>query len=174
MGPLDNPRRELFAQNVAIGMSYLDAYVKAGYLPSRQAASNLMKKHDVEARVAELMKAGADRTEITVERVLEELSKIAFIDMSKYGTWNGKWFMLYDSRTLPPELTAVVSEVKQTQHGIAFKLYDKLSALEKIGKHLAMFTDKTDHTSSDGSMTPQPPVSVDPEIVQALVDKLVD
>ena len=59
-------------------------------------------------------------------------------------------------------------------NGMRVSTKDRLSALEKIGKHLAMFTDKTDHVSSDGSMTPQPPVSVDPKVVQALVDKLVD
>lgn len=31
---------------------------------------------------------------------------------------------------------------------------DRLKALELIGKHLGMFTNKHDHTSSDGSMTP--------------------
>lgn len=71
-----------------------------------------------------------------------------------------------------------LSEVGFTENseinGMKVSTKDRLSALEKIGKHLAMFTDRTDHTSSDGSMTPQSPVSVDPEVVQALVDKLVD
>lgn len=32
----------------------------------------------------------------------------------------------------------------------------RVSAWAHLGKHLGMFTDKVDHTSSDGSMTPKP------------------
>lgn len=174
MPVLKIPRQELFAQNVAQGISNLEAYTLAGYMPSTSAAANLMAKQHVRERVEELMAAGAARSEVTISRVLDELAKIAFVDMSKYGEWNNKHFILKDSKTLPPELTAVVSEVKQTKDGIAFKLHDKLSALEKIGKHFAMFTDNLDHRSSDGSMTPKEPANVDPILVQALVDKLVD
>ena len=34
----------------------------------------------------------------------------------------------------------------------------RVSAWAHLGKHLNMFTDKIDHTSSDGSMTPTAPV----------------
>ena len=34
----------------------------------------------------------------------------------------------------------------------------RVSAWAHLGKHLNMFTDKVDHTSSDGSMTPHAPV----------------
>ena len=34
----------------------------------------------------------------------------------------------------------------------------RVSAWAHLGKHLNMFTDKIDHTSSDGSMTPHAPV----------------
>lgn len=174
MQPLENQRHELFAQYIAKGSSAIEAYTKAGYMPHRSSASDLLANPNIQKRVAELQKAAADRTEITVARVLEELAKVAFADMSQYGEWNGNRFILKDSTTLPPELTAVVSEVKNTKEGIAFKLHDKLSALEKIGKHFAMFTDKTDHTSSDGTMSPKDTASVDQQLVQALVDKLID
>jgi hypothetical protein len=52
-------------------------------------------------------------------------------------------------------------------------MWDKNSALEKIGKHLGMFIDRLDHTSSDGTMTPKP-ASVDSALVAALVTKLTD
>lgn len=174
MQPLENQRHELFAQYIAQGLGVEEAYMKAGYLPHSSSASRLLADARIKNRVEELQKAGAERTEITVARVLEELAKVAFADMSQYGEWNGNRFILKDSKTLPPELTAVVSEVKNTKEGIAFKLHDKLSALEKIGKHFAMFTDKTDHTSSDGSMSPKDTASVDQQLVQVLVDKLID
>ena len=65
---------------------------------------------------------------------------------------------------------AEISEV----NGMKVSTKDRLSALEKIGKHLAMFVERTDHTSSDGSMTPKAPASVDSEVVDKLIDKLTD
>jgi hypothetical protein len=43
---------------------------------------------------------------------------------------------------------------RTSDHIHTIKVWDKNSALEKLGKHLAMFTDKVDHTSSDGTMSP--------------------
>lgn len=174
MKPLENQRHELFAQYIAKGHSAIDAYTRAGYLPHRSSASQLLANPNIKERVDELMIAGAEKSEISVARVLEELAKIAFTDLSEFGEWNGNRIVLKDSKTLPKELTAVVSEVKNTKDGVAFKLHDKLAALEKIGRHLAMFTDKTDHTSSDGSMSPKEPASVDNAVVQSLIDKLID
>lgn len=174
MSALENQRHELFAQYISKGKSAIDAYTMAGYLPHRSSASQLLANPNIKTRVEELQENAAKRTEITVARVLEELAKIAFVDLSQYGEWDGNRIVLKDSKTLPPELTAVVSEVKNTKEGISFKLHDKLAALDKIGKHLAMFTDNLAHTSPDGSMTPKAPSEVDKAIVDALVNKLVD
>lgn len=48
----------------------------------------------------------------------------------------------------------------------------RVSAWEKLGKHLGMFTDKVDHTSSDGSMSPPQPLS--PEAAKAIDEELED
>ena len=50
--PLDNARHEVFAQNLARGMSATEAYAKAGYKPSDQHASRLARNGKVRARVA--------------------------------------------------------------------------------------------------------------------------
>jgi hypothetical protein len=50
------------AQALAAGMSATDAYANAGYAPSRQHASRLATKGDINARVAELQAAAAERT----------------------------------------------------------------------------------------------------------------
>ena len=42
--------------------------------------------------------------------------------------------------------------------GEGSSLSARVSAWAQLGKHLNMFTDKIDHTSSDGSMTPHAPV----------------
>lgn len=75
---LRNPRHEVFAQELAKGLSIADAYEAAGYKPCRKNASHLLQDNAlVRARVAELQAAGAERTEMTIESLTENLLRIA-------------------------------------------------------------------------------------------------
>ena len=53
---------------------------------------------------------------------------------------------LKSSEDMTPEMAAVVAEVSETVTkdggSTRFKLHDKLAALDKIGRHFAMFTDR--------------------------------
>lgn len=72
---LPNAKHEKFAQEVAKGKSATEAYVDAGYAPHRQAASRLLSNVDVQLRVSELQNRGAERAELTVEALLDELEE---------------------------------------------------------------------------------------------------
>ncbi len=76
-GPLKNSRHERFAQGLARGEPASAAYVAAGYRPSEPNASRLTRNDKVAARVMELQKRAAERTEITVESVTKRLLAIA-------------------------------------------------------------------------------------------------
>jgi len=65
---------------------------------------------------------------------------------------------LLDSGDLDEDTAAAISEVAQTKEGVRIKFHDKKGALVDIGRHLGMFTDKIDHTSTDGTMSPKPTV----------------
>jgi phage terminase small subunit len=54
MPQLRNPRQELFAQNLTLGMSQTEAYRKAGYANDRRHASRLATNGDVRRRRTEL------------------------------------------------------------------------------------------------------------------------
>lgn len=56
---------------------------------------------------------------------------------------------------LSGEYNPAITKMMMTKHGYSDKI-------------------EQDHTSSDGSMTPKDPASVDASVVQALVDKLID
>lgn len=117
-------------------------------------ACQLKSNTKVAQRIGELRKAVAERAEITVERVAKELSRIAFANMDDFTSSDedgNPRVHLPDDR----ELMSIVSEVQvDTLRGskgealsterVKFKLYSKLDALEKLGKHLAMFTDKVE------------------------------
>ncbi len=62
MAILTNARRELFAQNLAKGMSADASHTAAGYKPSRQNAARMKAYDDIIGRVAELQ--GRDANQI--------------------------------------------------------------------------------------------------------------
>jgi hypothetical protein len=70
---LTNPKHELFAQQLAQGKTASEAYVSAGYRPSRQNAARLRSKDDIAARVQEIQAAGAKSAEVSVQSLLAEL-----------------------------------------------------------------------------------------------------
>jgi len=77
MPALDNPRHELFAQELAKGRTQVESYSAAGYKPSEQHACRLASSGKVAARVIEIQERAAVRTEITVASITERLLAIA-------------------------------------------------------------------------------------------------
>lgn len=72
MPPLDNPRHERFAQELAKGKTASEAYIDAGFRPNDGNCIRLKGNERVIARVSELQERGARRVEVTVESLIEE------------------------------------------------------------------------------------------------------
>ena len=165
---LRNARWELFAQEIANGVRANEAYVTAGFEPNSGNARRLRGTEAVAKRIEALLierdqmarqatEKAIEALALTKERVLSELAKIAFANVTDAVKW-GAALALKDSETgeaqiaqgveliesadLPPNVTAAISEVRKTKEGISIKFHDKLGALEKIGKELGMFIDR--------------------------------
>jgi hypothetical protein len=80
---LENPRHELFAQELATGKSASEAYALAGFKPSRKNASRLRAKEDVGRRVQELQAVAARSTAITIESICAELDQANQVAMER-------------------------------------------------------------------------------------------
>jgi phage terminase small subunit len=117
-------------------------------------ASEMLSNGKVSVRIEQLQAAAQKRHEVTVDRVLAEYVKIAFVDAGDYFDWGPDGVTVRRKSDLTPEQRAVVAEVSQTvtEKGgtIRVKLHDKLNALEKLGKHLGMFKELHEHTGKDG------------------------
>lgn len=83
MTVLPNARHESFAQALAKGKSAAEAYVDAGYKPSRSAASRLSTNVNIERRVAELQGRAAKKVEVTVESLAAELEEARAIALKE-------------------------------------------------------------------------------------------
>ena len=76
MGVLSNQRHELFARALAEGKSAKDAYVSAGYKANEGNASTLSRKQHILNRSNEIKGFAAQRSEVTLESLIEEAAEI--------------------------------------------------------------------------------------------------
>lgn len=159
MPALKNAKWELFAQGIAKGLSATEAMSEVGYSDPRNS-TRLMKNDEIAARIAELKERGAQRAEVSIERVLTELGRIGFSDLRKGFDENGNIKRVED---WSDDFAAAVASVEvitrslgagEVEHVHKLRLWDKNSALEKIAKHLGALVDRVDVTNSDRSMQP--------------------
>lgn len=155
------PRQETFATGVASGLSQADAY-RAAYPRSAKwkdetvwaRASELAADRMVSGRVALLGAKAAAANEVTVERVVRELAKLAFGDRRALMEWGPSGVVLRDSKALTDDQAAQVAEVSETTTmgggSIKIKTHDKVRALELLGKSIGMFVDRTELSGPEG------------------------
>lgn len=151
------PKQKVFADEYLIDLNATRAY-KVAYPNVKKdevaaaAATRLLRNVKVAAYTRERMNERAQRTEITQDRVLQELAKLGFFDVRKLFCGDGKPIEVTD---LDDETAACIAgldvmdvcegngEDKEfTGYVKKYKLADKLKALELLGRHLGMWNDK--------------------------------
>lgn len=162
------PKQARFVAEYLIDLNATQAAIRAGYSKrtANEQGSRLLTNVSVKAAIAQAQEKRARRTEITQDRVLEELAKIGFSDVRKAVNWKANVVgmvegedgehrlavtnevCLIDSDKIDDETAAAVAEISQNaQGGLKVKLHDKLGALTQIGRHLGMFKDKLEVSS---------------------------
>lgn len=166
-----------FANEYLIDLNATRAY-KAAYPACKKgetaaaAGARLLKNVKVVEYIEKRMKDREKRTEITQDRVLEELAIVAFskatdyaevIEKQAYAEVNGVSVPLKDAQgnpvtyrdvqlTLTENLTEeqkrALGSVKRGREGLEAKTLDKVKALELLGRHLGMWKDKVEHTGA--------------------------
>ncbi|MPZ36666.1 MAG: hypothetical protein GEU95_01165 [Rhizobiales bacterium] len=167
MSPLANAKREAFARAIVEGKSGREAYRSAGYKPKNDAtadacASRLLAEPAVAARVTVLKEAAADDSVMSAREVLEELSKLGRSSIKNCivnGDDAGE--VIASLSDMPDEVAATIQEmtVETYTEGrgdnargvkrVRLKLHSKTSALDLLGKHYKLFTEKHEHDLSD-------------------------
>lgn len=150
------PKQQRFVDEYLVDLNATQAAIRAGYSQktANEQAARLLANVSVQTAIAERIKAREQRTEITQDKVVKELAKVAFGDPRNVMTWGPSGVKLKDSEELTDDEAAFVSEVSETttEHGgnLKLKTNDKLKALELLGKHLGMFREKVELTGKDG------------------------
>lgn len=151
------PMQDRFVDEWLIDFNGTQAAIRAGYSPktAAAAAARLLRNVNIQAEIARRQKDLQRRTEISQDRVVKELARIAFADASDYacietltyenedGTVSPVQIVSpKDTDTLSDDQRAAIAGIKQGANGIEIKLHDKIKALELLGRHIGMFNDK--------------------------------
>ena len=148
-------KQKMFVSEYLIDLNATQAAIRAGYSEKTadRIGPELLGKTCVDKAIQGAMEERSKRTNITADKVLNEIASIAFDDISNYLEFftdaeGNVRTVIKDSRTIN---TKNISEVSCGKDGtFRFKLYCKDNALSMLGKHLKLFTDKTELTGAEG------------------------
>ncbi len=142
-----SPLQARFIEEYLVDLNAAAAARRAGYSKrtAMQKGYALLQMPEIQEAVTVAMQARSERTEITADQVLKELAKIGFANAGDFFEWGPDGITVKPQADLTPDqqaAVAAVSETKTEKGGtVKIKMHDKLGALEKIGRHLGMFTD---------------------------------
>jgi phage terminase small subunit len=145
------PKIKRFCEEYIKDLNKTQAAIRAGYSEktAKTQASRLLTKVNVQDYVATLKQKLSDKNEGLAQRVIDELSKLGFANIQDYIDKDNE---VKDLTTITRDKAAAIESIKKTvtkfggsgspagkKTTIQFKLYDKISALEKLGRHLGIF-----------------------------------
>lgn len=108
--------------------------------------SKLLRNTKVAEYIQERMQERQQRTEVTQDRVVQELAAIAFAKATDYVTIKSNELAaavtIKSTDDLTDEQVRAIAGIKEGANGIEIKLNDKEKALELLGRHLGMWNDK--------------------------------
>lgn len=174
-----NDRQKKFCDEYLIDLNATQAAIRAGYTDkyANTNANKLLQNTTIAEYISKRQKDREKRTEITQDMVLREIANIAFADVTAYVKVVEKDMTVeVDGRLMPvldvngqpmkykavePVLTDELTDeqrkalavIQKGRDGFIIKTYDKLAALEKLGKHLGMWDKKdedADNQQNDG------------------------
>ena len=145
-----NRRQALFVAEYLKDLNATQAALRAEYSAktAHKIGSENLQKPAIQEAISEAMNARSKRTEITADRVLIELGRLAFLDIRKAFNADGSLKPIHE---LDDDTAAAIAgiEVSETHGGDSaagtlkkIKLSDKRASLELCGRHLQMFVDR--------------------------------
>ena len=156
------PKQAVFVQEYLIDLNATQAAIRAGYSArtAKVIGQENLTKPDIAAAIEAAKEKRAERNEITQDRVLQELARIAFFDQRKLYNEDGS---LKSPVEWDDEAAAVLAgmDVVEMAGGMAVgkegiqhvpmytkkvKTLDKVAALTLVMRHLGMFEKDNDQS----------------------------
>lgn len=154
------PQMEEFCRQYILHLNATKAAIAAGY--SAASATQIASRHLVNPAVQEfiqrLMNERSKRTEITADAVLQKIWEIADVDLAEAYSESGSLLPIHE---IPESIRRAIAGVKvfdefegsgqdrmKIGETVEVKFNDKIKALELLGRHLKLFTDKVEHSGT--------------------------
>ncbi len=129
---------------------------------ARVNGSRLLTIANIQNYINKKIEEREKRTEVTQDMVIQELAKIAFLDISKLYDQNGN---LKNIQDIDKDTVKAISSLETLEEYDGYgenrekvgdtqkvKLLDKTKALELLGRHLGIFNDKI-NANIEGKLT---------------------
>ena len=167
-----NAKQQRFVDEYLIDLNATQAAIRAGYSKNsaKVIACENLTKPDIAEAIQKAQESRQTRTYITQDRVLLELSRIAFFDPRKLldGSGHPKQLNELDDDTaaavagldLLEEYRGEGKDREFVGYVKKFKIADKNTALTNAMRHLGILTDKTEITGKDGASLVVPVLNV--------------
>ncbi|MEH1740106.1 terminase small subunit [Fusobacterium varium] len=139
--------QKLFVNEYLIDLNATRAYKKAysnikNDDTARANASRLLTNANIKNEIEKRMKDREKRTEVTQDKVVKELARLAFTDRTSIVKVTSGSLKIKSFDELTEDQKACISGAKETKFGIEVTFYNKEKALEMLGRHLGLFNDK--------------------------------
>lgn len=144
-------KQKRFCEEYLIDLNATQAAIRAGYSSktASRIAIELLNKTHVSDYLSRLMQQRSKRTEITADRVLAELAAIAFSDRTELAKVNSIGVVEFTpTDDLPDDVKKVIAGIEEGKYGTKVTSYDKVKALELLGKHLGLFSSGSDNSAA--------------------------
>lgn len=145
-----------FVEEYIVDLNGKQAAIRAGYSNkyADRIAYQLLGKPRVRAALQAAQRRVSAETGVTHERVIKEISRLAFASSRNVMSWGPDGVAIKSSDELTDDEAAAVTSVKAVSNAsgvetIEVRLADKLGALEKLAKHLGMYDQAGDDRNAD-------------------------
>jgi len=106
----------------------------------------LLRIPEIQNRIADLKKSLLSQEKITPERIIEELSGIAFSDIGDILSWDIETVTVRTSSEISEKVRKTIKKI--TVHGereFTLELHDKIKAIDALAKYMLLFHDATEN-----------------------------
>lgn len=148
------PKQAQFVREYLVDRNATQAAIRSGYSVKTAATigDENLRKPEIATAIQKAMDKRSERTEITADRVLREIACLALYDPSE---------LVQQPCTKPEDIALLPEHVRRAIIGwswdkmgnFVLKLSPKVPALDQLGRHLKLFTDKIEHSGAIEQLT---------------------
>lgn len=168
-----NDKQAAFCQEYIIDFNATQSAIRAGYSKKTAGAmaGRLLGLVKIQERIKEVTKQREQRTNVTADRVVQQLARIAFMDVKDivdWGTEERKYLIRVEKKDDGEEIEhyrtehveyirpkdpdevdgTLIQTIKMGKYGFEIGIPDRMRAFEMLAKHLGVFDDRPQTTVS--------------------------